>query len=248
MISILVSIYNNEQYLNQFVDCILKQTYSNFEVLIVDDKSTDNTLKLLKKKTLMDKRFKIFENSKRVGLTYNLNYLISKAKGEYIARLDPDDYWYPKKLLYQLNFLKLNKNIQMVGCQGFLFKNNKEYKRTNYPTTSKEIKSKLKYQNLILHSSILIRSSIIKKNLYNYNFFYLQDYELWCRLSDKYRLSNLNKILVKINYKDTLNIKKLCYVLKIKIKILYTLNLTKKFFYSCHIVIYTLKMLFKLRI
>ena len=105
----------------------------------------------------------------------------------------------------------------MVGCQGFLFKNNKEYKRTNYPTTSKEIKSKLKYQNLILHSSILIRSSIIKKNLYNYNFFYLQDYELWCRLSDKYRLSNLNKILVKINYKDTLNIKKLCYVLKIKI-------------------------------
>ena len=248
MISVLVSIYNNEKYLNQFFNCLLKQTYTNFEVLIVDDKSTDNTLKFLKKKISTDKRFKIFENSRRVGLTYNLNFLISKAKGEYIARLDPDDYWYPEKLLYQINFLKLNRKIQMVGCQGYLYKDNKKYKKTNYPTTSKEIKIKLKYLNPILHSAILIRSKIIKKNLYNCNFFYIQDYELWCRLSNKYRFYNLNKILVKINYKDTLNIEKLCYVLRIKLRFLNTLNLIEKIFYSCHIMFYTLKLIFKLRI
>ena len=199
MISILVSIYNNEKYIHKFVNTVLKQTYTNFEILIVDDKSTDNTLFYLKKLTINDRRFKIFENIKRVGLTRNLNYLISKSSGEYIARLDPDDCWHPNKLLFQINFLRLNKEIQLVGCQGNLYKNNRWYSKTAYPTTVEGIKNSLKYQNLFLHSAILIRSKIIRKNLYNEDFFYCQDYELWCRLSKKYKLTNLNKTLVDIN-------------------------------------------------
>ncbi len=241
MISILISVYNSEKLISNLIKSINNQKYKNFEVLIIDDNSQDKTLTLLKKLTRNNKKFKIYKNNTKLGLTKNLNKLIKKSKGEYIARLDDDDYWYPYKLKKQISFLKKNKNIAMVGSQSHLIKNKKKIFTTKFPFKHNDIAKRLLYQNVFNHSSIVIRSKIIKKEIYNKNYFYLQDYELWLRLVKKYKLANINKPLLYIKYKDKISLKKFYYMIKIKLNILKNLEFSKKIFYLIHIMFYIIR-------
>ena len=92
LVSIIMSIYNNESTLIKSVSSILDQTYDNFEFLIIDDKSTDNSLAILSELAEKDQRIKIIKNDKNIGLTESLNKLVDISGGQYIARQDGDDF------------------------------------------------------------------------------------------------------------------------------------------------------------
>ena len=100
-----MSCFNSEVTLPNSIESILNQNYTNLELLIVDDCSTDKTFKILKQYQDLDKRVKIFKNQKNIGLTKSLNILIKHSTGEYLARQDSDDVSFDRRLSEQINFL-----------------------------------------------------------------------------------------------------------------------------------------------
>jgi len=157
-ISVIMSVFNAEMYINKSVDSILNQTHPNFEFLVVDDGSKDSTFSLLQKYQQQDNRIKIFRNKKNIGLTKSLNFLISQSKNSLIARQDADDFSFKDRLEKQVNFL-FRKNLSLCGTRGY--SNNRLRPNLSYylPT-----KLTLKFKNPFLHGSLLIK----KKEL---NFF-----------------------------------------------------------------------------
>lgn len=107
LVSVIMPSYNTARYIVQSIESIIAQTYSNWELIIVDDCSTDNTDEVVKK-YLGDERIKYFKNEKNSGAAVSRNKALMEAKGRWIAFLDSDDLWLPKKLEKQLNFMKCN--------------------------------------------------------------------------------------------------------------------------------------------
>jgi glycosyltransferase involved in cell wall biosynthesis len=105
-ISILMPVYNGEKYLREAIDSILNQTFTDFEFLIVDDGSTDNSVEIIN--SYQNSRINLVKNDKNEGLVYTLNRGLSLAKGEYIARMDCDDISLPERLKKQIDFLDSN--------------------------------------------------------------------------------------------------------------------------------------------
>ena len=138
-ISVIMSVYNGMPYLQEAVKSILNQTYKDFEFIIVDDASTDDSLKYLK--GINDKRIKILSNEKNLGLAVSLNKALNAARGEYIARMDADDISKPERLHIQLNFMELNPQIDICGSfVSVIDENGKLVGSIKKPTTDDKIK------------------------------------------------------------------------------------------------------------
>lgn len=200
-ISVIMSVFNHEKYLQKSIDSILSQSYKNFEFIIINDGSNKNAKKILELNKLQDKRIKVINNKKRIGLTKSLNIAIKISKGEYIARQDSDDISYFKRFEEQLNFFKKYKKVIMCGTNGILIDNNDFFLKNikNLENNYEKIKKKLIYENQFIHSSVMVkRNYLLEVKGYDEKFKYAQDYDLWCRLSIKGFLTNINKILVKI--------------------------------------------------
>ena len=112
-VSVLMSCYNSQKTLKDSINSVLTQTYKNFEFLIIDDDSSDDTLKILKDFENIDERIKVYKNSRNIGLTKSLNILINKSVGKYIARQDADDISKPERLDVQYNYLR-NSSFQVL--------------------------------------------------------------------------------------------------------------------------------------
>lgn len=108
LVSIIMPAYNAEKYIEEAIQSVLKQTYTNWELIITDDKSTDDTEKIIKKYQDQDKRIKLYALSKNQGVANARNIAIQNAEGRYIAFLDSDDMWLPEKLERQIRFMKKN--------------------------------------------------------------------------------------------------------------------------------------------
>lgn len=200
-ISVIMSVFNHEKYLQKSIDSILSQSYKNFEFIIINDGSNKNAKKILELNKLQDKRIKVINNKKRIGLTKSLNIAIKISKGEYIARQDSDDISYFKRFEEQLNFFKKNKKVIMCGTNGILIDNSDSFLKNikNLENNYEKIKKKLIYENQFIHSSVMVkRNYLLEVKGYDEKFKYAQDYDLWCRLSIKGFLTNINKILVMI--------------------------------------------------
>ena len=103
-ISVLMPVYNGDKYLKKSINSILRQTFDDFELIIINDGSTDLSLSIIK--SYQDKRIKIINNSKNIGIAYSLNKGLNKANGDYIARQDQDDISHPERFMCQVNYLK----------------------------------------------------------------------------------------------------------------------------------------------
>lgn len=123
-VSVIMGIYNCESTLDRCIDSILKQTYKNFEIIMCDDCSSDNTLKLAIKYSNMYENIKVIKNKKNRGLAFSLNHCLSVANGKYIARMDADDICLPNRIEKQVEFLEQNKQYQVVGSSVILFDEN----------------------------------------------------------------------------------------------------------------------------
>lgn len=197
-ITVLMSVYNGEKYLNEAVDSILFQTFTDFEFLIIDDASTDKTPEILH--SYGDTRIKIITNEKNLGLTKSLNKGLELARGEYIARMDADDISYPKRLEKQIKYLEEHRDVGLVGSS---FETINEYgevvSRNIYKDfTSEKIYYHLTFNNCIAHSSVVYRRDlVIRTEGYNERLIRAQDFDLWSRISKKSKIEIVEEILLK---------------------------------------------------
>ena len=113
-VSIIIPVYNTEKFIGKTIESVLNQTYKNWEILIFNDKSKDNSLKIIKKYSEKDKRIKVVDSKENVGVVAARNKLIEIATGEFIAFLDADDYWKQNKLEKQIKFML--KNNALISC------------------------------------------------------------------------------------------------------------------------------------
>lgn len=201
-VSVVMAVYNGEKYLKDAIESILDQTFRDFEFIIVDDGSTDKTLEILKEYERKDKRIKIIINKANIGLTKSLNKAIKEAKGEYIARQDDDDISLPERLKKQVEFLNRNEKIGIVGT--FYYEINKKGKiigKKTFPCSDERLKKTLIKYNPFFHSSVLIRREVFSRvGLYDESFKRAQDYELWFRVANFYKLANIPEFLTKRRY------------------------------------------------
>jgi glycosyltransferase involved in cell wall biosynthesis len=116
LISVLIPTYNVEKFINSAIQSVINQTYSNLEIIVVDDGSTDQTYSILEKIKKSEPRLKLYKNKNNSGIVKTLNFGLSVSKGEYIVRMDGDDLCDPSKFEIQLKFLLNNKNVDLVGC------------------------------------------------------------------------------------------------------------------------------------
>ena len=114
-ISVIMSVYNDEKYIAKAIDSILTQSFSNFELIICDDYSTDRSSNIIEKYVKQDNRIVFFKNEKNLGLATSLNRCIERAKGKYIARMDSDDISLPNRFEVEYNYLEDNSDIVVVG-------------------------------------------------------------------------------------------------------------------------------------
>lgn len=183
LISILMPNYNNEKYLSEAIESILNQTYKNFEFIIIDDCSTDNSWELIQKYAKKDKRIRAYRNDRNLKIVKTLNKALKLVNGKYIGRMDGDDIVTLDKFEKQVTFLEKNLDVDCVGTNLELTNSNmKKIGVRMYPKTHNEIKKKLSMEASIAHATILIKSDILKKAKYSLGNELAEDYDLWFRL------------------------------------------------------------------
>jgi glycosyltransferase involved in cell wall biosynthesis len=193
-ISVLMPVYNGERYLKQAIDSILSQTFRDFEFLIINDGSTDATVEIITSYT--DTRIRLIHNDTNLGLIATLNRGLDLAYGEYIARMDCDDISLPKRLAKQVSFMDRNSDVGICGTWIQFIGSNRIKK---YPLTHEAIKCNLLFDSSMAHPSVMIRKGmLIKHNLYyEINYQDAEDYKLWTRCVDVFKLANIPEVLVK---------------------------------------------------
>jgi glycosyltransferase involved in cell wall biosynthesis len=198
LVSVILPAYNAEHYIELSIQSILEQSYQNFELIIVNDGSTDNTKERIL--AFSDERIIYLENKKNCGLIPTLNSAISQSKGRFIARMDADDIALKHRLKYQVHFLENNPDYILCGGAAYLMdKDGQTIGNMCRTSTNESIRANLLFTNPFIHPTIMIRTEIIKKYLYREDALHCEDLELWIRLSKNKdnKLANLPQKLIK---------------------------------------------------
>ena len=194
-VSMVLSVHNGEQYIRAAVDSVLDQTFEDFELLVVNDGSTDGTADVLL--GFDDPRLCVFDQ-RNLGLTKSLNNAIRASRGKYIARLDADETADPTRLARQVSYLDGHLDVGIVGsyCRNFRTDDGSTVVWT-YPTDDADIRALLPHRNPFVHGAVMLRrEAVAAAGMYDESFHYVQDYELWGRIAERYALHNLPEILV----------------------------------------------------
>lgn len=196
LVSVIIPCYNCERYVQQAVDSIINQTYSNLEILLADDGSNDGTNAILKRIAITDSRIKVIENESNLGIVETLNKLVKLSNGNYIARMDADDFSFPQRIEREVSLLENNPDVGICGCDAFIInENGKIVDKMIMPHSSKEIDAFKQVDSPFIHPNILIRSHIIKSLLYRKEYQSAEDYELWLRVLEKTHGENIQSPL-----------------------------------------------------
>ena len=181
-ISLIMSVYNGEDYLSEAIESVLNQTFKDFELIIINDCSTDKTHEILKRFEELDKRVKVHTNEVNLRLPSSLNKAISYAQGKYIARMDADDICLPERLEKQYEFMEKNPNVALSSCRFMTLKNGViSSGGCGGKCDNESIKALLLVTNPILHPGIIAKADAIRSLLYDKNFTCTEDIELWTR-------------------------------------------------------------------
>lgn len=205
LISINIVTHNRADFLVQAVNSVLRQSCDKWELIVVDDASSDDTpQKILP--FLSDKRIKYYPISKQNSISAVRNIALAKSGGEYLAVLDSDDVWLDKdKLSKQLKYLEINTNVIMVGSGAKLIDKFGQERRIEYkPSLNEQIKKDFFIKNPFFHSSVMCRLEAVKKNGgYNENIKFGEDLDLWLRLGREGEFYNFPDILIEYRiYQD----------------------------------------------
>jgi len=181
-VSIIMSVYNGEDHVRFAINSILNQTYANFEFIIIDDGSTDNTVNIIEEYRENDSRIKLVKNNDNIGLAKSLNFGIKKSVGKYIARQDSDDISHPSRLETQIKYFTKNKEIDILGCNSHLIDQNGNIFSSLSSFSGDLVYTLLKKNTLFAHGTVIIKRDVFDKiGMYNPSFYYSQDMEFWMR-------------------------------------------------------------------
>lgn len=194
IISVILPVYNCEKYVYEAVQSILNQTYTDFELLIIDDCSTDQTVSIIK--SFSDARIHLIIKEKNSGYTDSLNYAITIAKGKYIARMDGDDISLPNRFQKQIEAMNANEEVILCGTGIQIIDSDRILK---HPVHHDDIKVKLCFSNTFFHPTVMFRKEAFADLNYNREFEPAEDYDLWTRLVFKGKLMNIDQVL--LNYR-----------------------------------------------
>ncbi len=204
-ISVLMSVYNDEKTLERSIESILKQTFKNFELLINDDSSTDDSFKIIKNFSNIDNRIKIFQNENNTGLTKSLNKLIRQSSGEFIARQDSDDTSHIERFQKQINVIESGK-FDIVTTRANVIGEKRKIPNISFYFPKRYI---IKYKNPFIHGSLLIKKNVLNDiGNYDERFYYSQDYKLMSDLiKQNKKIKTLRQPLYNLNLKNNISSK-----------------------------------------
>lgn len=198
LVSILLSVKDGEEYLDTCLRSIAQQTYSYWEIVIVNDGSTDDTEQLITQwKSSVSQQVHVIHHSKAYGLTVSLNEASARARGVYLARIDADDTWHESKLEKQINFLETNPDVGIVGTW-YVNITNAHTRTIHLPVLDKAIKKIMFRKNPFGHSCVVMRKTLFEKvSGYDETLRYAQDRDLWFRLRPHTSFVNIPEVLVR---------------------------------------------------
>lgn len=220
-LTVIMACYNAALSLNSAVQSIIDQTFSDFQFIIVDDGSSDETYRLLKKWKTKDERIIILKNEKNAGLSASLNRAIDSAQTPLIARMDADDEALPTRLEEQMIFMQNHPEVDILGT-GVLtrpYSSSECIGKILMPTSHPEIVSRIFKKSLVLHPTILIKADVYKNvGTYDNTVRWAEDADLWYRIYDQVTWANLEKPLLKYTVKQKLTKKIITNNLQVKFK------------------------------
>lgn len=196
LVSIIMPTYNANKYIKEAVDSIIKQTYNNWELLIVDDASTDSTQQIITEYINKDDRIKLIKGKKQ-GIGGALNLGISIAKGDYIARMDADDISLPLRLEKQIQFMERHSDIGVCATQYYCFTyNNVQKKNMCKLFTDQDIKAGMIFSDVIGHPTVMFRKKVFDEGWRYKENIIAEDYDLWTRMIPDVNFACLEEVLL----------------------------------------------------
>lgn len=194
-----MSVYNEvPKYLDTAINSILNQTYDNFEFIILNDGSNDDIVKKLELAAQNDSRIKLIHNQLQIGLTRSLNKGLGVAKGEFIARMDSDDFSVPTRFERQLAFFEKHKDIDIIGTGVVSFGAKNIFMSPCNGMGNDEICAELFFTSGLCHPSVMIKKSFLDNNGLTYDGKVKkgQDYDMWERCSEYGKLAVMDEVLL----------------------------------------------------
>ena len=183
-ISVIMSVYNGETYLKEAIESVINQTFKNWELIIINDCSTDSTAEILADFSLKDERIKVYPNEVNLRLPTSLNKAISLCSGKYIARMDADDICLPQRLEKQYKFMEENPGIALSSCRFMTVKNGVYASGgAGGRCDNNALRAMLLVANPILHPGVIAKASVMKKFNYDTTLTCTEDLELWTRMA-----------------------------------------------------------------
>lgn len=185
-ISVIMSVYNGEKYLAEAIESLINQSFSDWELVVIDDCSTDSTGEILRHYSEVDGRIIVHTNETNLKLPSSLNKAIALSRGKYIARMDADDICMPERFEKQYDFMKKNPDIALSSCR-FLTLKNGVYSSGGCGgrCDSDAIRAMLLTANPILHPGVIAKADVMKELMYDTSLTCTEDLELWTRMADK---------------------------------------------------------------
>ncbi len=222
LISVLMPVHNAGDFLVEAIESIKWQTYPHWELIAVDDGSTDNSLAILKRFARKDSRIKVFHFKKNKGIAPALNYGLKKAKGQCLARMDADDVSLPRRFELELKYLKKHSRVVGAGSQIALIDENGHFLGSkSFPTQEKKLYDMMMTGVPIAHSGLMTYTRLLKKIRYENH-----DTDLYlsmlCKLSHYGAFANVDKVLLRNRVsKNSLAVKhpKKLYYLRLRSRI-----------------------------
>ena len=199
LVSVIMPAYNAEKYIEKAIMSVVNQTYTNWELIVIDDGSKDSTSEIVEKLVKKDERIAFFANEKNMGVARTRNRGFDLAKGEYVALLDSDDIWQEEKLEKQLALVDSTDADIVYTAYGIVDVEGKKYKE-DYLVPSQTDFEKMLGENHIGCSTVMLKKSVTEKYRFNENFYH-EDYVLWMQLlKDGYKACGLTEVLVQYRF------------------------------------------------
>lgn len=196
-ISVLMPVYNAEAFVERSVQSILNQTWRDFEFLIIDDGSTDNSFSILQRWAKADSRIRLLQNERNLGLVASLNRGCKAARGEYVARMDADDASRPNRLAVQVEYMDRHPEIGICGGQTLRHIAGRQHPG-RYPLSSDECDVILLFHSCFAHPTVMMRRALFDGGEFAYDdqFRQVEDYDLWVRMMTTIRGANVPETLL----------------------------------------------------
>lgn len=193
MISVVLPVHNAQETLDESISSIVSQTYRHFELIVVNNASTDQSAAIAHQWKLRDDRIRIVDEPRK-GLVFAFNRGMAEVKGDWIARMDADDVAHPERFQKQMDYMTKNPEVDVLGTQMRMF--GAKEKTTDFPLTHKGIALDLCFRNCIAHPTVMIQRQRIKNITYPEGYDISDDYIQWVRWSQSYQFANLPDALL----------------------------------------------------